>query len=399
MNLEDIIAEKYGALGDNLDEGVRRRWAATEARALGRGGATRVSRATGISLPTIRKGLRELEQGTRLLPGRVRRSGGGRKPLSQLDATVARDLNRLVSPATRGSPTSPLCWTSKSTYHLAEALQSQGHSISPSTVARLLHVMGYSLRANRKTEEGAQHPDRDAQFQHIAAEVERFQSTGQPVISVDAKKKELVGNFKQGGREWERKKRPRRVLMHDFVDDGEGKAIPYGVYDVFSNAGWVSVGIDHDTSAFAVATIRTWWQRMGRCNYPQAKELLVTADAGGSNGVRPRLWKMELQKLANDSGLSITVCHFPPGTSKWNKIEHRMFCHITENWRGRPLVSYGVVVNLIAATTTRRGLKIRAGLDTHSYPTSIKVTDAQMDTLNLECDDFHGEWNYTIHPN
>jgi transposase len=399
MDLEAIIAEKYRALGEELSEATRRKWAATEAKALGRGGATRVSRATGISLPTIRKGLRELKQGTRLAPGHTRRRGGGRKPLSKQDASLLRDLRKLVSPATRGSPTSALRWTSKSTSHLAEALGQQGHAISARTVAHLLHELGYSLQANRKTEEGKQHPDRDAQFGHIAAEVERFQAKGQPVISVDAKKKELVGPFRQGGREWERKGHPRRVLVHDFIDDGEGKAIPYGVYDMSDNTGWVSVGLDHDTPAFAVATIRHWWQRMGRHRYPRARELLVTADAGGSNSARARLWKAELQRLANDTGLSITVCHFPPGTSKWNKIEHRMFCHITENWRGRPLVSHEVVVNLIAATTTRQGLHVGSELDKRPYPLGIKVTDDQMAALNLQRADFHGEWNYTIHPN
>jgi len=399
MDTENDIAVKYRALAEGLDEAMRRRWAATEARALGRGGATRVSHATGISLPTIRKGLRELKKGIRLSPDHVRRRGGGRRPLAKQDATLVRDLRGLVSPVTRGSPTSPLRWTSKSTRHMAEALRGQGHDVSPRTVAGLLHDMGYSLQANRKTAEGTQHPDRDAQFGHIAAEVERFQARGQPVISVDTKKKELVGHFKQKGQEWERKGRPTRVLVHDFIDEGEGKAIPYGVYDVSGNTGWVSVGVDHDTSAFAVATIRAWWQRMGRRSYPQAKELLVTADAGGSNGVRARLWKAELQRLANDTGLSITVCHFPPGTSKWNKIEHRMFCHITENWRGRPLISHEVVVNLIAATTTRQGLRVSAGLDKRTYPIGTKITDMQMAALNIERADFHGDWSYTLHPN
>lgn len=399
MGEEDVIAVKYRALEKGLNESMRRRWAATEAKALGRGGATRVSRATGISLPTIRKGLRELEKGTELSPEHVRRRGAGRKPLSARDAGLMKALRRLVSPVTRGNPTSPLCWTSKSTHHLAESLRSQGHNVSPRTVAKLLHGMGYSLQANRKLEEGKQHRDRDAQFAHIASEVERFQSRGQPVISVDTKKKELVGPFKQGGREWEKKGQARRVLVHDFIDDGEGKAIPYGVYDVSSDVGWVSVGVDHDTPTFAVATIRAWWQRMGCLSYPQAKELLVTADAGGSNSARSRLWKAELQRLANAAGLSITVCHFPPGTSKWNKIEHRMFCHITENWRGTPLVSHEVVVNLIAATTTQKGFRIRAELDKHTYPLGTKVTAEEMAALRIAHGDFHGEWNYTIHPN
>lgn len=399
MDEEDIIAEKYRALEDGLNESVRRRWAATEAKALGRGGATRVSRATGISLPTIRKGLRELEKGIKLSVEHVRRRGAGRKPLSTRDASLMKALRMLVSPATRGSPTSPLRWTNKSTHHLAEVLRSQGHNVSPRTVAKLLHGMGYSLQANRKLEEGKQHRDRDAQFRHIASEVERFQSRGQPVISVDTKKKELVGPFRQGGREWERKRHTKRVLVHDFVDDGEGKAIPYGVYDVSDDVGWVSVGVDHDTPAFAVATIRAWWQRMGCLSHPQAKELLVTADAGGSNSARSRLWKTELQRLANDTGLSITVCHLPPGTSKWNKIEHRMFCHIAENWRGTPLVSHEVVVNLIAATKTRKGFRIRAELDKHTYPLGTKATAEEMAALRIVRDNFHGEWNYTIHPN
>ena len=292
------------------------------------------------------------------------------------------DLRRMISPATRGSPTSPLRWMSKSTQHLAQALRNQGHNISPRTVAKLLQGMGYSLQANKKAEEGTQHPDRDAQFRHISAEVERFQAQHQPVISVDTKKKELVGPFKQGGKEWERKGGARRVLVHDFVDDGQGKAIPYGVYDVSDDVGWVSVGVDHDTPTFAVATIRAWWQRMGYRSYPQAKKILVMADAGGSNSARARLWKTELQRFANDTGLAITVCHFPPGTSKWNKIEHRMFCHITENWRGRPLVNHEVVVSLIAATTTRQGFRIRAELDTHTYPLGTKVTAAQMAVLH-----------------
>jgi transposase len=398
MDTESVIAAKYQALEAGLPEAVRRRWAAAEARALGRGGATCVSRATGVSLPTIRKGLRELEAGRELSTERQRRPGGGRKPLAHQDASLTRDLRRLVSPVTRGSPTSPLRWTCKSTSRLAEELRARGHRVSARTVAALLHGMGYSLQSNRKVHEGEQHPDRDAQFGHIAEEVERFQARGVPVISVDTKKKELVGLFRQRGREWQPKGKPAGVRVYDFIDDAEGKAIPYGVYDMGDNSGWVNVGVDHDTPAFAVASIRAWWRRMGRRRYPKARELLVTADAGGSNSHRAKLWKVELQRLANDTGLAISVCHFPPGTSKWNKIEHRMFCHIAENWRGRPLVSYEVVVNLIASTTTRQGLHVRAALDERPYPLGIDISRDQMAALHLERSAFHGEWNYTLRP-
>jgi len=329
---------------------------------------------------------------------RVRSPGGGRQRLDEQDPELVPALERLVDPATRGDPQSPLRWTCKSTVRLAEEMTQAGHQISASTVGTLLKERGYSLQGNRKTKEGTQHPDRDAQFAHINATVKRFERRGQPVISVDAKKKELVGPFKNGGREWQPKGKPEEVNIHDFVDPELGKAIPYGVYDVTNNEGWVSVGIDHDTAQFAVQAIKRWWQTMGRPRYPHAGELLITADGGGSNGSRCRLWKAELQQLANELGLRIHVCHFPPGASKWNKIEHRMFSHITQNWRGRPLISHEVIISLIANTTTRTGLKIRAELDGDSYPTGIKVSNEALTGLALEKNNFHGEWNYVLLP-
>jgi transposase len=371
--------------------------------AIGRGGISEVSRATGVSRATIRKGIAEIEQD---YPGlalaidvqRIRQPGGGRRPLSETDETLLTDLEQLIAPATRGEPTSALLWTSKSTRHLAEELGRLGHQVSYRTVARLLEQLGYSLQANRKTEEGRQHPHRDAQFEYINQTVRRFQRRGQPVISVDAKQRELLGNFKQKGREWQPVGRPERTCVHDFKDEELGVAIPYGVYDLTHNEGWVSVGIDHNTAEFAVESIRRWWRRMGAATYPHATELLITADSGGSNGSRSRLWKLRLQDLADETGLAIHVCHFPPGTSKWNKIEHRMFCHITENWRGRPLVSQAVVVNLIGHTTTRTGLTIQAQLDKHSYPKGIKVSDEEFAAISIKPDRFHGDWNYTIAP-
>jgi hypothetical protein len=398
------VRQKYEALAPLLHEKAQRRWAACEARALGRGGISLVSTATGLSRPTIRRGLAELNTGPSASEedarehARIRRTGGGRPRLTVGDRSLLEDLKRLVDPATRGDPVSPLLWTCKSTRHLAQALGMMGHEVSHQTVARLLTESGYNLQANRKTEEGKDHPDRDAQFEHINRKVRSFQRRGQPVISVDTKKKELVGNYKNPGQEWEPKGRPRRVNSKDFPNKELGKVSPYGVYDLTADEGWVNVGITHDTAAFAVESIRRWWSRMGRLVYPGAKELLVTADSGGSNARRSRLWKVSLQGLADELGLKISVCHFPPGTSKWNKIEHRMFCHITENWRGRPLVSQAVVVNLIGSTRTRSGLRIQAELDTNVYETGVKVTNKELEAVRLRKDKFHGEWNYTILP-
>ena len=398
------IRAKFECLRPFLDERRRRLWAAAEALALGRGGVTAVATATALRRNTIAAGIRELQVGggaavgTRPSEARVRAPGAGRKALTVHAPDLVRDLEALVEPVARGDPMSPLRWTCKSTRQLAAELGRQGYRVSHQTVADLLQVLGYSLQGNRKVKEGAAHPDRDAQFAHLNAQVRFFQESGQPAISVDTKKKELVGDFKNGGREWRPSGDPEPVRVHDFVDRDLGKAIPYGVYDVAANQGWVSVGTDHDTPAFAVQTVRRWWEEMGRPAYPQATELLITADGGGSNGSRARLWKTELQRLADDTGLRITVGHFPPGTSKWNKIEHRMFCHITQNWRGRPLVSQAVIVRLIGSTTTRTGLTIRADLDTGSYPTGVKVTDAELAAVRLQPADFHGDWNYTIAP-
>lgn len=398
-----IIAEKFTALEPVLDERSRRLWAAAEARAIGRGGISRVAEATGLSRITIRSGLSELyplppAPGRGASAGRTRRQGGGRKPLTEHDPKLERALEVLVDPVTRGDPMSPLRWTCKSAANLAAELRAQGHAVSERSVNRLLHASGYSLQSNRKTIEGGDHPDRDAQFQHINRRVRAYQKQGQPVVSVDAKKKELIGRFRNGGREWQPSGEPESVNVYDFIDKELGKAIPYGVYDPTANTGWVGVGVDHDTAEFAVETLRRWWRNMGSRVYPKATKLLVTADGGGSNGSRCRLWKMELQRLASETGLRISVCHFPPGTSKWNKIEHRMFCHITENWRGRPLVSREVVVNLIGSTTTETGLAIRSELDVGSYPTGRKVTEEQINGLSIKKEKFHGEWNYTILP-
>ncbi len=392
------LREKYDALNVGMGEAMRRRWAAVEARALGRGGLTRVSEATGLSRPTIRRGLRELNERAPLQATRQRAAGAGRPRREAEDPKLLRDLDALVDPVTRGDPNSPLRWTCKSTNQLAQELRARGHAISHQTVGRLLHELHFSLQANRKTHEGAGHPDRDAQFHYIARKVRQFQRRGQPAISVDTKKKELIGPFKNAGREWQPRGEPEKVNVYDFASLAEGKAIPYGVYDLAQNEGWVSVGTDHDTAAFAVATIRQWWVRMGRATYPTATELLITADSGGSNSARARLWKVELQRLADQTGLCITVCHFPPGTSKWNKIEHRMFCHITTNWRGRPLTSYQVVVDLIAHTSTTKGLTVHARLDHRSYRTGIKVTKDEFAAINITPAKFHGAWNYTIAP-
>ena len=378
--VSQTIKEKFEALKPLLDERGRRRWAATEARAIGRGGIERVFQATGIARSTVRAGLQELGATQSQGPpaGRQRRAGGGRKRLSEQDPDLRTALEQLVEPLSRGDPTSPLRWTCKSAAKLAAQLQAQGHPVSERTVNRMLHELGYRLQTNRKTLEGRQHPDRDAQFAHINERCQAFQDQGQPVISVDTKKKE--------------------VKVYDFPDKGLGKAIPYGVYDLVANEGWVSVGVDPDTAAFAVETIRRWWRQMGWRVYGGAQRLLITAAGDGSNASRNRLWKLELQRLADELGLAISVCHFPPGTSKWNKIEHRMFCHITENWRGRPLVSREAVVNLIGNATTKGGLEIQAELDEGSYPTGREVTEDQMARIAIERDKFHGEWNYTVSP-
>jgi hypothetical protein len=400
------VRQKYEALAPLLHEKARRCWAACEALSLGYGGISLVATATQLSRPTIRRGIAELQAGdlsgddSRPEDLRIRRVGGGRHTLAETDPRLLRDLQRLVDPATRGDPMSPLLWTCKSTRNLADALVESGHHLSHQTVGRLLTELGYSLQSNRKAEEGEDHPDRDAQFKHINSKVRRFQRRGQPVVSVDTKKKEIVGNYKNSGREREPTGQPRRVKSKDFPDKELGKVAPYGVYDLTTDEGWVNVGIAHDTAEFAVESLRRWWHRMGRTVYSGATELLITADAGGSNGSRNRLWKVCLQELADEVGLTIGVCHFPPGTSKWNKIEHRMFCHITENWRGRPLVSRSVVVNLIGSTRTRTGLRVEAELDTNCYEKGIKVTNEELEAVRLKRDKFHGDWNYTIeqHP-
>jgi len=389
---------RYAALDPLLDERSRRRFAAAEALATGRGGVTAVSRVTGLARSTIDRGLAELRGAVTTDPQRVRRSGGGRKRLAAQDPTLLEDLRGLVDPATRGGPEAPLLWTAKSLRNLAAGLQALGHKIGHNVVGDLLREMGYSLQANRKTREGSHHPDRDAQFGYINQQVTAALAAGQPAISVDTKKKELVGDFKNAGREYRPKGQPEPVRVHDFLIPELGRTAPYGVYDIGENAGWVSLGIDHDTASFAVNAIRRWWQTMGRQRYAKATRLVITADGGGSNGARVRLWKLELQRLADELGLAITVCHLPPGTSKWNKIEHRLFSFITQNWRGKPLVSHQVIVQLIAATTTKAGLTVRCELDPNSYPAGIKVADAELASINLQRHDFHGDWNYTISP-
>jgi hypothetical protein len=394
------LRAKHAALRAVFTERSRRLWAATEARALGYGGIAAVARATGLSPATISRGLAELDADVPLAGDRVRQRGGGRKRATTHHPTLLRDLEALVEPTAPGDPDSPLRWTCLSTRTLAVALEALGYGVSHTVVAELLHGLGYSLQGNVKTREGRQHPDRDAQFRYIARRVQAARRRQQPTISVDTKKKELVGPFKNGGRAWRPAKTPQRVRVHDFVIPGAtgGKAIPYGVYDLHRNEGWVSVGIDHDTATFAVRSIRRWWQHMGRPVYRAATSLLVTADAGGSNGARLRLWKWELQQLANRTGLAITVCHFPPGTSKWNKIEHRLFSHIAMNWRGTPLVDLATIVSLIGSTHSEAGLHVRAELDRGQYPAGVTVTDTQMATIRLERHRFHGDWNYTIHP-
>jgi len=395
-----ILKEKYQILEKILDEHSRRLWAAAEARSLPYGGVSVVSKATGLSRTTIHAGMGELETGE-MRPGtlgRKRKPGAGRKPITHHEPEILRELDKLVEPATRGDPECPLRWTCKSTRLLAAELQRRGYRIGDRKVADLLHQMRYSLQANAKMLEGKQHPDRNAQFEYINRQTKAFQRRGQPVISIDTKKKELVGNFKNGGREWRPQGEPERTTVHDFEDKTLGKIIPYGIYDVHDNSGWVSVGIDHDTADFAVDSILSWWKQMGSKTYPGAVELLIMADAGGSNGSRLRLWKIGVQRLANTTGLRINVCHFPPGTSKWNKIEHRMFSFITQNWRGRPLISHEAIVNLIGSTTTTTGLKIKAKLNRKKYPTGIKVTDSELAKVRIKPAKFHGEWNYTVVP-
>ena len=402
----ETLKDKFEMMLPVLDERGRRLWAGVEAHSLGRGGISRVAEATGLSRTTVRQGVKEILSGVAApaegevkAPGkRTRRPGGGRKRLTETAPELVPALERQFEPVTCGGPQSPLRWTCNSAATLAARLRAEGHGVSERTVNRLLHELGYSLQANRKTIEGRQHPDRDGQFRRINRRVRAFQRLGQPVVSVDTKKKELEGRFRNGGRDWRPKGRPVAVNVHDFPDPELGKAIPYGVYDMTANTGWVSVGITRDTAEFAVETIRRWWKRMGSPLYPDARRLLITADGGGSNSSRNRLWKLEVQRLADELGLAISVCHFPPGTSKWNTIEHRMFCHITQSWRGKPLVSYEVIVHLIAATTTRAGLTIRSDIDEADYATGIKVTDDQMNALSMRRTGFHGEWNYTFTP-
>jgi hypothetical protein len=390
--------KRYREMAPVLDEQSRRRFVALEARALGRGGVSLMARITGLARRTIYHGLSDIRDDVAAAPGRIRKDGGGRKKKASQDPTLLVDLKRLIEPVTRGDPMRPLLWTCRSLRHLANALAKKGHEVCPTVVGNLLHDMGYSLQANNKTREGSKHIDRDAQFEYINTQAVAFLAADEPVISVDTKKKELVGNFKNNGREWHRKGAPEAVNVHDFIDPKLSRAVPYGVYDINNNVGWVSVGTDHDTACFAVNAIRSWWRAMGKKRHPKAKRLMITADGGGSNGYRVRLWKVELQKLADELKLPVTVCHLPPGTSKWNKIEHRLFSFITINWRGKPLRSYRTIVQLIAATTTKAGLKVRAELDENKYPKGIKISDTQLTAVNLSRHAFHGDWNYTIAP-
>jgi transposase len=395
------VRRKYRSLAVEMDERIRRQWAAVESRDLGYGGVSTVSRATGLSRTTITAGLRELKLPAKKRAAeaqRIRRPGGGRRLATDNDPELIEALEALIEPMTRGDPESPLRWTCKSTYRLAEELTQQDHPIGARTVAKLLHESGYSLQANRKTREGKQHPDRNAQFEYINEQVQLFQRRRKPTISVGTKKKELVGDFANRGREWRPEGKPEEVRVHDFKDKELGKAIPYGVYDMIHNEGWVSVGIDHDTARFAARSIRQWWGEMGAKRFPRARHLLITADGGGSNSHRSRLWKVALQELVDEIDLKLSVCHFPPGTSKWNKIEHRLFSFITHNWRGKPLVSRQAIVELIGSTTTRKGLTVRAALDTHAYETGIKVSDNELASVKLTRHNFHGDWNYTIKP-
>jgi hypothetical protein len=402
MREDSVLTEKFKTLSPVLNEHARRLWAATEALALGRGGISAAARATGLSRPTIYAGIADIHTGTVAPPRgsheRVRRPGGGRKKRVLYDPTLLHDLEALVEPTTRGDPQSPLRWTCKSVRRLAAELTAQGHQVSPQLVSELLHAADYSLQGARKTREGGHHPDRNAPFEHLNARVQDLQRRGQPVISVDAKKKDLLGDCKNAGREWHPTGHPPEVRVYDFVDEELGKAIPYGVYDIGANLGWVSVGVDHDTAACAVATIRAWWGQMGSALSPRAQELLITADGGGSHSARARLWKAELQRLADETGRRMAVSHLPPGTRKWNKIAHRMFCHITAHWRGQPLLSREVIVSLIGHTRSSSGLRIQAALDARQYPIGIKVSADEMEAIRLERADFHGEWNYTILP-
>ena len=399
MDIESTLRAKYKALAPVLSERTRRLWAAAEAEAMGHGGVAAVARATGMSRTRIARGIEELRSDDPLEPGRTRRPGGGRKRTVDTDETLLADLDALLEPVTAGAPDDrPLRWTSKSVRTLMGELQAMGHAVSHRIVNELLHELGYTLQANRKTKEGTQHPDRDAQFNYLNEQVRRAQKKGHPVISVDTKKKELVGDFKNSGKEWRPKRDPERVKVHDFVIPTQGKAIPYGVYDLSRNEGWVSVGITHDTAHFAVNAIRSWWKHMGRSAYGGTSHLLITADAGGSNGPKLRRWKWELQRFADRTGLTLTVCHYPPGTSKWNRIEHRLFSYIAMNWRGKPLVSLAAVVNLIGTTTTATGLRVRSEIDKRSYPKGVVVTDEQMEHVKLSPHTFHGDWNYTIRP-
>jgi Rhodopirellula transposase DDE domain len=395
---ERAARKRYREMAPVLNEQSRRRFVALEARALGRGGVSLMARISGLARSTIYHGLCDVHLKVSAPPGRIRKNGGGRKKKTFDDPALADDLKVLVEPATRGDPMQPLLWTTRSLRNLVRELAKNGHKVCPTVVGDLLRGMGYSLQANSKTREGDTHIDRDAQFHYINAQAKTFLAAHEPVVSVDTKKKELVGNFKNNGAEWRRKGTPELVNIHDFIDPKLRRAVPYGVYDITNNVGWVSVGTGHDTATFAVNAIRRWWRAMGRKRYPKAKRLMITADGGGSNGYRVRLWKIELQKLADELKLPITVCHLPPGTSKWNKIEHRLFSFITINWRGKPLRSYRTIVQLIAATTTATGLKVRAELDETKYPKGVKISDAQMAAINVSRHEFHGDWNYTISP-
>jgi len=399
MEKTDSISERNKILSPHLNEKTKRLYNAAESKVLGHGGIAIVSKATGVSRTTISTGLKELRDTKSIETNGIRRKGGGRRKNANKFPELKIELGKLIEPALRGEPDSPLMWTSKSLRKLSLELRSIGLNASHNLIGEILKEEGFSLQANRKTDEGKGHPDRNAQFEYIYSKVKEFQSQDQPVISVDAKKKELVGNFKNAGKELRRKKEPEKVKVYDFPSDAKGKAIPYGVYDMTHNKGWVSVGIDHDTAEFAVETIKKWWTQMGRQSYPDGKRLLITADGGGSNSSRSRLWKRELQKLSNDTGLIIEVCHFPPATSKWNKIEHRLFSYIAKNWRGKPLLSYEVIVNLIGSTTTNKGLNVTCQLDQNKYAVGIKVTDKEIGGFNLKRDEFHGEWNYKISPN
>ena len=397
VELEATIVEKYAAVEAFLDERGRRIWAATESRAIGYGGDALVSDATGLSRPTIRKGRGELESGG-AERGRIRRAGAGRPGIKQSQPGIKQALEKLVDPVTRGDPQSPLRWTSKSRAKLAAALSNAGWKVSTTTVGRLLHELGYRLQSVRKSRKGTSHPDRNAQFEQINSKADEFLQRAQPVVSVDTKKKDLMVDFKNVGREWQPKGEPEKSLVHDFPQDATGKAIPYGIVDMGRNEAWVGVGCDHGTPAFAVASLRRWWEEMGRSRYPEARELFITADAGGSNGHRSRAWKHELQKFADETRVRIHVSHFPPGTSKWNKIEHRVFCHITQHWRGKPLRTFETIVDLIGNTRTDAGLRVRTELDKRKYPTAVTATDAEMDALSPHRNEFHGDWNYEVHP-